>query len=67
MKKDVGMAYILFLLIPGLAVHKFYLEKPWQAILFILTFGGLGIWWLIDLFTLPGQVKKYNMKNTVQS
>ncbi len=65
-KKDTGIAYLLFLLIPGLAAHKFYLRKPWQGILFILTVGGFGIWWIIDLITLSKQVEEYNMKNAAQ-
>ena len=66
-KKDVGIAYLLFLLLPGLAAHKFYLRKPGQGILFILTLGGFGIWWIIDLITLPRQVEECNIKNFPQS
>ena len=35
------------------AAHRWYAKKPvgWN-ILFILTLGGLGIWWLIDLITI---------------
>lgn len=40
---------LLWLFIGGLAGHRWYAKKPagWN-ILFILTLGGLGIWWLVD-------------------
>ena len=36
------------------------LDKIGLQILFYLTFGGLGIWALIRLFTLNGAIKEYN-------
>lgn len=40
---------LLWFFLGGLAGHRWYARKPtgWN-ILFILTLGGLGIWWLID-------------------
>ncbi|MFT5102399.1 MAG: hypothetical protein ACI86C_000038 [Candidatus Latescibacterota bacterium] len=42
-------ALLLWLFLGGLAAHRWYLGSPigWN-ILFILTGGGLGIWWIID-------------------
>ncbi|HUF74057.1 MAG TPA: TM2 domain-containing protein [Gammaproteobacteria bacterium] len=31
-----------------LGVHRFYAGKIWTGILMLLTFGGLGIWTLVD-------------------
>ncbi len=44
---------LLCLLAGGLAAHRWYQKKPigWN-ILFILTFGGCGVWWLIDLINI---------------
>ncbi|TVZ52827.1 TM2 domain-containing protein [Dokdonia sp. Hel_I_53] len=43
------VAILLWLFLGGFAAHRWYLGSPigWN-ILFILTLGGLGIWWIID-------------------
>ncbi|MGN0018519.1 MAG: TM2 domain-containing protein [Candidatus Gastranaerophilaceae bacterium] len=35
-----------------LGVHRFYVERYVSGIFFILTLGGLGIWWLADLIAI---------------
>ncbi|HPD46461.1 MAG TPA: TM2 domain-containing protein [Anaerohalosphaeraceae bacterium] len=48
-----GLACLLLLLFVGwLGAHRFYVRKVGTGLLFILTFGGLGIWWLIDLILI---------------
>lgn len=55
--KSSGTAYLYFFF---LGAHYAYLEKWGTQILFWMTLGGLGIWALIDLFTMSGKVNKYN-------
>ncbi|MBN1125229.1 MAG: TM2 domain-containing protein [Sedimentisphaerales bacterium] len=43
---------LLLLLLPGLGIHRFFVGKIGSGILFLLTAGGCGIWWLIDLIIL---------------
>ena len=42
----------LLLLIFLSGFHRAYVGKIGTCLLYIITFGGLGIWWLIDLITL---------------
>ncbi len=46
---DQIVALLLWFFLGGLAGHRWYLGSPigWN-ILFILTLGGLGVWWIID-------------------
>ncbi|WP_281613482.1 TM2 domain-containing protein [Flammeovirga sp. SubArs3] len=37
-----------------------YVGKWLQQFLFWITFGGLGIWWLIMLITIPEEVREFN-------
>ena len=50
--KSQIIALVLALLVGGLAIHRFYLGYVWQGIVQILTAGGCGIWWLIDVIRI---------------
>ena len=43
------VALLLCLFLGLLGVHRFYAGKIGTAVLMIVTAGGLGVWWLIDL------------------
>jgi TM2 domain-containing membrane protein YozV len=58
--KSVGVAYVLWFFLGVLGVHKFYLGKTGVGISYIFTLGWVGIGLLIDLFTLPSQVRRAN-------
>ncbi len=59
-KRKVWVTYLLWFLFGYIGVHKFYLNKFGMGILYILTGGLFFIGLLIDLFTIPSQVRKYN-------
>ena len=50
--KSFLTALLLILFLGWIGAHRFYVGKAGTAILFILTGGGLGIWYLIDLITI---------------
>lgn len=59
--KSKGVAYLLWLFLGLFGVHCFYLGKVGKGILYLCTAGVFGVGWLIDLFTLSGQVDVYNI------
>ena len=61
--KSVGVAYLLLIFLAFVGAHRFYVGKPLSAILFILTLGGFGFWWFIDIFLIPGMVRESNIVN----
>ena len=63
--KSLGVAYLLWFFVGFLGVHHFYLGKVGRGIGYLLTFGWFMIGLLIDLFTLPSQVKRINHERRV--
>lgn len=62
--KDVGVAYLwgLATLVGVAGLQHFYLGKPLRGVIWLLTWGLLGIGTFIDLFTLPGQTRDVNAR-----
>ena len=50
--KNYIVAVLLAWFLGGLGVDRFYLGYTGIGIAKLLTFGGLGIWWLIDLILI---------------
>ena len=55
--RNIGIAYVLFFVA---AAHYAYVNKWGTQILFWLTLGGLGIWWIIDIFRMPSIIEDFN-------
>jgi TM2 domain-containing membrane protein YozV len=62
--RSVGVAYGLWALcIVGVAgVHRFYVGKWITGLIWLLTWGLLGLGSLIDLILIPGMVERWNWK-----
>lgn len=62
--KSGPAAFILWLccLIGICGLHRFYLGRPLTGLLWLFTFGLLGIGQLIDLFLLPSMVRQENLE-----
>lgn len=46
------VALLLSVFLGGLGIDRFYLGKVGTGILKLLTCGGLGLWWLIDIIII---------------
>jgi uncharacterized membrane protein len=54
-QKSFVVTWLLSWLLGGLGIDRFYLGKIGTGILKLITIGGLGLWWIIDLIiTLAG-------------
>ncbi len=56
-KKDTLITYLLQFLF---SAPYGYLDEWGKQFLYWLTFGGMGIWWFVNLFRIPGKVRRYN-------
>lgn len=67
--RSVGAAYGLWALcLLGVAgVHRFYCGKYLTGVLWLVTWGLLGVGSFIDLFLIPGMVDRVNMRGMVRT
>ena len=57
-EKNWLVALLLSIFVGGLGIDRFYLGKIGTGILKLITGGGLGIWWLIDVILIAtGKMK----------
>ncbi len=56
---------MLFTFIGVAGIQHFYMGKIGRGILWLLTWGLLGIGSIVDIFTLPSQIKTVNARRAV--
>ncbi len=50
--KDFVPAVLLCFFLGTFGVHRFYVGKVGTGLLMLVTFGGMGIWWMVDFIML---------------
>jgi TM2 domain-containing membrane protein YozV len=60
--KEYTIAWLCLTFLGMFGVHRFYLGKIGTGLLYLLTFGLLGVGYLYDLWTLNGQVSEVNSR-----
>ena len=65
--KDTLVIFLLSLFLGHYGVDRFMLGQVGLGILKLLTGGGCGIWWLIDLFLIMGETKKTNYEKIMSA
>lgn len=58
----VNVGFNELMSVPGIGVDRFIMGKVGTGILKLITLGGFGVWWLIDLILIA---TKYHFKNVV--
>lgn len=59
-QKRLLVAYKYGILGGFLGIHHFYLRRPYWGLLYLCTFGLVGLGWITDLFRMPELVKGCN-------
>ncbi len=59
-QRETWIAYLLLIFGGIFGIHKFYLNRVGWGLAYLFTGGFFLIGCLIDLFTLPGQVRAFN-------
>ena len=64
--KDPTIAIILSVLVGEFGIDRFYIGDVGLGVAKLLTCGGLGIWWLIDLFLIMDKTREKNYQMLMQ-
>lgn len=64
--KSFNVALILSILVGGLGIDRFYLGYTGLGVAKLLTGGGCGVWWLIDLILIATGKMKDAQGNELQ-
>lgn len=69
MEKKAPTAFLLWLigLIGVCGLHRFYVGRTWTGLLWLFTFGLLGLGQLFDLFFLGSMVRQANILNGLKA
>ena len=59
---DPTIAIVLSILLGVLGIDRFYAGETGLGVGKLLTFGGCGIWWLIDIFLIVDATKQKNLE-----
>lgn len=60
--KDPTVALVLSLFLGGLGVDRFYIGDVSYGVLKLITVGGFGVWYLVDLFVIQNRTRNNNYK-----
>ena len=61
---DYSVGWILLTFLGAFGLHRFYLGKWVTGILYLVTFGLLGIGLIYDFWTLNSQISELNLRTT---
>jgi TM2 domain-containing membrane protein YozV len=60
-RRNYFVALLISCFLGEFGIDRFYMGKVGTGILKLITFGGLGIWWIIDIILIAtGRMKDHN-------
>lgn len=65
--KDPTLSLILSILVGEFGVDRFYLDDILLGVCKLLTAGGCGVWWLIDIFLIQNATRRKNFERFMQA
>ena len=64
--KDPTMILIVSILVGSLGIDRFLIGDTGLGVGKLVTCGGLGVWWLVDLFLIMDATRQKNMEKLQQ-
>lgn len=64
--KDPGILLIVSVLIGSMGVDRFIIGDTGLGVAKLVTCGGFGIWWIVDMFLIMGLTREKNMEKLMQ-
>lgn len=64
--KNPTMVFVISLFFGGLGVDRFMIGEAGWGILKLITVGGFGVWYLVDLFIIQNKTRNYNYKELME-
>lgn len=65
--KDPTVTLILSILVGTLGIDRFFIDDILLGICKLVTAGGCGVWWLIDIFLIQGATRRKNFESFMQA
>lgn len=64
--KDPTMLLVVSFFLGGLGVDRFILGEAGWGVLKLITVGGFGVWYLVDLFIIMNKTRNYNYNELME-
>lgn len=64
--KSPALALILSIFLGEFGIDRFYVGDVFLGVLKLITGGGCGVWWLVDLFLIMGVARRKNYEKIQQ-
>ena len=58
--KNPTLIWVISFFFGGLGIDRFMVGSVGAGVIKLITFGGFGLWWLIDLFLIAGKARECN-------